>query len=179
MAGVSTDDIFQMNRYMADLTRQQLLDALTYDPDSGQFFWRDRPGARPVKSGAVAGCSAGTKIIIGLNGKLYAAHRLAWLYMTGNWPVALVDHVNGDPYDNRWSNLRGATQSENLRNRSKTRANTSGFKGVSLCKDTGRYAARIRCNYRTKYLGRYATPEEAHAAYLAAAAEMHGEFMKG
>lgn len=164
---------------MGDLTHQQLLAALIYDPYSGQFFWRDRPGARRVRSGDVAGCRAGTKIIIGLNGKLFAAHRLAWLYMTGDWPVALVDHINCDPYDNRWTNLRQATQAENLRNRTKTRANTTGFKGVSLCRDTGRYVAYIKYNYKTKYLGRYDTAQEAHAAYCAAASEIHGKFMKG
>jgi hypothetical protein len=93
--------------------------------------------------------------------------------MTGAWPPNDVDHINGVRDDNRWTNLRLATRAENLRNM-KAKTNKTGLKGVYL--NAGRYTARIRHNYTSHYLGRFDTPEEAHAAYRKAADALHGEF---
>lgn len=94
-------------------------------------------------------------------------------FLTG-WP--LTDHINGDGLDNRRSNLRPATHAENMRNRRIGSNNTSGFKGVSLNRRTGRWAACIVADGRRNWLGYHATPEAAARAYDAAARELHGEF---
>lgn len=92
-------------------------------------------------------------------------------------PSIDVDHKNRDGLDNRRCNLRLATRSENLRNRISVK-NTSGFKGVSWDKTRGLWLARIKLDGVARNLGRYATPEEAHAAYCEAAARLHGEFAR-
>ena len=94
--------------------------------------------------------------------------------MTGEWPVIDVDHKDTVKSNNRWSNLRLATTSENGQNQqSPPSHNTTGFLGVTLYKPTGRYAAFIKVNRKSRYLGYYTTPEEAHAAYVAAKRELH------
>lgn len=90
----------------------------------------------------------------------------------------LVDHINGNPLDNRKANLRLCNDTGNARNASKRKDNTSGFKGVTLHKDTGKWQASIRANGNPKYLGLFDTPEEAAKVYDAACLEHHGEFAK-
>jgi hypothetical protein len=89
-----------------------------------------------------------------------------------------VDHVNGNGLDNRRSNLRLATRSENLRNRGRNRNNKSGYKGVSLFRQTGRWQARIMHNGRYHHLGFFADPKTAHDAYSEACLRYHGEFAR-
>lgn len=96
-------------------------------------------------------------------------HRLMFLIYYGYFPE-MVDHIDGDPTNNRKSNLRAATQVQNARNRKINSNNSTGFKGV--CKDKTRFAAFISGTF----IGTFSTPEEAHAAYCAAAKELHGEF---
>jgi hypothetical protein len=90
----------------------------------------------------------------------------------------MVDHIDGDGLNNQRSNLRLATHTENLRNQRIRRDNTSGFKGVSWSKASGKWVAQIRMTGKIKYLGSFTTPEEAYAAYCAAALELHGEFAR-
>ena len=90
-----------------------------------------------------------------------------------------VDHISGDGLDNRRSNLRLATNTENSRNQPVRKSNTSGFKGADFHKAVGLWRARIRCDgNRRVHLGYFATPEEAHAAYCVAARKLHGEFAR-
>lgn len=89
-----------------------------------------------------------------------------------------IDHINGNKLDNRRENLRYATAAENVRNRVKAPNNTSGYKGVSYHRFTGKWQATIGANNKQFYLGLYSTPEEAHEAYKAAALELHGEFAR-
>lgn len=98
--------------------------------------------------------------------------------MTGAWPRQFVDHVNCDRTDNRWSNLRDASPSQNARNIGKRRDNKSGFKGVSFHNRAGRYRAEIRVKGRTRHLGLFNTPQEASKAYEAAAKSLAGEFAR-
>ncbi len=89
----------------------------------------------------------------------------------------VVDHINGDPTDNRRSNLRICTVSQNLMNRGANSNSKSGFKGVSPCHSNGRWRATINiAGSKQKHLGYFDTPEEAHAAYVEAAKQFHGEF---
>ena len=87
-----------------------------------------------------------------------------------------VDHIDGDGLNNRRSNLRACSHSENLRNHGANANNKSGFKGVSWREDRGKWRARIKVNRKEHSLGYYDTAEEAHMAYCRAAIEMHGEF---
>ena len=111
-------------------------------------------------------------------GKRYSAHRLAWLYMTGDWPPDEVDHKNRVRTDNRWDNLRLADTFTNKRNTSAYRNNKSGFKGVSWHVCSRKWRSRIRVDGKEKNLGLYDTPEQANAAYERAAREMFGEFAR-
>lgn len=104
----------------------------------------------------------------------FMAHRLVWLFAYGEMPTQEIDHINGDPLDNRIANLRLATSSENKQNVKRARSNTkTGFLGVSWNKNVARYRADISLNNRRKFLGHFDTAEQAHAAYLQAKKSMH------
>jgi hypothetical protein len=115
---------------------------------------------------------------LSIDGRQYAAHRLAWLHMTGEWPPADIDHANGDPGDNRWNNLRAATRAQNISNGRKRSTNTSGFKGVSWRSAKEKWQAAITVNGLKRFLGYFDDPAEAHAAYVRAAEKYHGEFAR-
>ena len=159
-------------------TAQQIADVLVYDPQTGVFTWRvDR--SYKVKAGDVAGKinSSGHRQIR-VRGSLYLAHQLVWVLMTGSWPVHRIDHVDNDHDHNAWHNLREATHSQNMWNR-KTNANSStGFKGVTLNKPSGKYIARVSRNGKRFSLGYFATAEEAYAARTNALTQFHGEFAR-
>lgn len=161
---------------MTDLTHTRLLEVLHYDPKTGAFTWRAKV-SRKVLVGGLAGTTQSDKITIGLFGKTYAAHRLAWFYMTGTWPPSLVDHRDLNGHNNKWRNLRLATKSTNGQNRGAQRNNTTGLKGVCHRKD-GRYTAQIKHAGKNYYLGLYDTPEDAHIAYSAAARKFHKQYAR-
>ncbi|TIW28719.1 MAG: HNH endonuclease [Mesorhizobium sp.] len=157
------------------ISQSRLQELLSYDPDTGIFRWL--PGTK--LAGAIAGSRAVLGYwVIGVADKSYKAHRLAHLYMTGAFPTDQIDHINGNREDNRWVNLRPATNTENARNASVGKNNTSGFKGVSYHKDTGKYQARIMVDRQLIHLGIYDTAEDAHAVYSAAAKDLHGKFAR-
>jgi HNH endonuclease len=159
------------------ITQARLHEILRYDPETGEFCWRVRL-SRASQIGAVAGTVSLRYRCIRIDGRNYTAHQLAWFYVTGEWATSLVDHRDGDPINNRWDNLRLATRSQNSANRRRNRNNRSGFKGVIWDRRHGGWLARIGKDGRTYYLGRYATAEEAHAAYVAKARELFGEFAR-
>ncbi len=109
----------------------------------------------------------------------YMEHRLAWFYMMGEWPKHEVDHVNGDPFDNRWINLRAATHQENQSNRGKNRNNKSGYKGVSWHRGAQKWVAQIRAHNEVTYLGLFTDPVAAALAYRKAELEAFGRFTRG
>lgn len=162
------------------LAQNLLAELLNYDPVTGVFTWKvARSGT--VKVGDVAGyvCKKDGYRHIWIGERLYTASRLAWLYMTGEWPVFTVDHENLARTDDRWENLRPATQAQQCANRGKPKSNTSGFKGVSLVKATGKWCASIKINGKSKNLGStYSTPEEAAEVYAKALTAVHGEFAR-
>jgi hypothetical protein len=153
-----------------ELTSEQVQDLLDYDFTTGVFTWRVDFGNR--KSGAVAGSKdAHGYIVITINGRAYKAHRLAWLYCHGGWPEHSIDHINGVKDDNRIANLRDVEHPLNLLNvRRAYRTNKSGFLGVS--RNGSGWRAEIRVAKKKRNLGTYDTPEQAHAAYLAAKNEI-------
>ncbi len=89
-----------------------------------------------------------------------------------------IDHINGNPLDNRKENLRICTRSQNTMNSGKPKTNTSGYKGVHLSKKHGSYAAAITVNKKIIYLGSFKTAEEAYEVYKAASVKYHGEFSR-
>ena len=160
------------------LTAEEARSLINYDPVTGEFRWRiDRGG--PVRRGALAGTynAAGYRQIM-LKGKRYYAHRLAYLMTHGAWPGHEVDHANLDKSDNRISNLRLATRSQNRANTTVTKRNTTGFKGVYYRKREQRYVASIQVDGVTHCLGYFTTAMDAHAAYSSAAANLNGEFSR-
>lgn len=154
------------------LTAERLRELLDYDPETGRFTWRVRRG--PVPAGGKAGGrpDGSGYSQIRVDGRLHLAHRLAWLYMTGDQPPVEVDHRDTDPMNNRWSNLRASTRSGNNQNvRRARRNNSSGYLGVSP--RDGRWLAQIHANGKKRWLGLFDTPELAHGAYLKAKAALH------
>jgi hypothetical protein len=129
----------------------------------------------------MAGVLAGTLdshgyVQISINRKSYLAHRLAWQYVNGIWPIGRLDHINNIRNDNRIINLREATALSNSWNVARKRTNTSGYKGVSFRRETSKWRSRIMVNGSRKHLGEFDSPEAAHAAYCDAAKDFYGEF---
>lgn len=149
--------------------------ALQYDPTSGTFTWRiHRRGT--AKAGTIAGRTNNNGYRqIKIMDRLYAAHRLAFVCQLGRWPHAFVDHINGDPLDNRWCNLREATNSQNQANRSRT-LSSSGERGVTWHKKCHKWQAAIKIDGKNIYLGLFADKSDAANAYADAARSLYGTF---
>ena len=169
---LSPDQVTQRD---GKLTADSLRLILSYNEETGLFHWRAaRPG---VLVGSIAGSIEpdGYRRIRILYRK-YHAGPLAWLYVTGEWPSQQVDHKNLDRSDDRFSNLRLATQSQNNANRRVAKSKSYSVKGIYRKK--GRWEASIQKDGHYQYLGRFATAEEAQRAYGAAAQEMFGDFAR-
>jgi hypothetical protein len=159
------------------LTQHELKRRLRYYPETGVFIW-----LIPYQHGLL-GARAGSVYPNGyryvqLEGKDYRTGRLAWFYMTGEWPTKFVDHKDTDKSNDAWDNLRLADDSQNQANRGVPSNNTSGTKGVRFEKDRQKWRAQIVVNGRSKNLGRYCTREEAMNAYERAAKAAWGEFAR-
>ena len=157
---------------MTELTAERLRELLDYDRETGVFRWKVRrsPGTK-------AGDIAGTVLKMGyrkisINDRRYAAHRLAWLYVHGHWPIDQIDHKNTDRGDNRFDNLREATPSINSQNKRRAMPNSkTGVLGVSPSR--GKFIVGIRIDGKKRNLGRYATVEAAYDVYLEAKRRFH------
>jgi hypothetical protein len=181
------------------ITQARLKELLHYDPDTGVFTWLPRKpsdftsnGTRSAEGscriwnakfvGKVAGSQNGRGYRdIEIDYHSYRANRLAWLYQTGEFPTELIDHINGARMDDRWCNLRAATNQQNIRNAAAYKTNTAGLKGahkVITRRGEVRWRATITIAGERINLGRFATAEEAHAAYCSAAREMFGPFAR-
>lgn len=165
----------------SDIPVAYVRECLSYDPETGVLRRLQRPREHFTTDRAwntwnarYAGKAAGTAygggyLAVGLkfgHKRNVQAHRVAHALMTGGWPECEIDHHDGNPSNNRWDNLRPATRGEQCQNTSR---NTGAF----WDKARGKWQAAIGLNYRSRYLGRFGTPEEAHAAYLEAKARLH------
>jgi len=162
------------------LDLQRLRELLEYSPDTGIFSWRENrlSHAGKAKVGSPAGTPKEGYISIIVEQRVYRAHRLAWLFMTGAFPAkgTEIDHINRVRSDNRWSNLRLVTRSQNNMNSGMRSDNQSGHKGVTKRRDTGKWHARITVDRRVLLLGNFITFEDAVAARRAAERQYFGEF---
>lgn len=155
-----------------ELTQEFLKEWLSYDPETGIFYWLPRPHS--YRRTYVAGCDNGNGyVIIRFKWQLYLAHRLAFFYMTGLWPKEQIDHINGKRYDNRWVNLREASPSENGTNRI--------VKGYYKHTRKGRpgiwFTARIEKNGKV-YTNTFRSEEKAKNWREAKEIELFGEFRR-
>lgn len=156
-------------------TRDDAAKLLSYNPETGALTWIVNRGG-----GARAGDPAGHRrgddgyVTVHLWHRQVAVHRLAWLYVHGEWPDGMIDHINGIRHDNRIANLRIGDASGNAQNQRKARAdNRSGFLGVHYKSDRRQWAAQITLGGRRRHLGYFTCPDEAHAAYLDAKRRLH------
>lgn len=142
------------------ITQDRLKSLLTYNPDTGEFRWRlKRPRCTP---GSIAGTpSYHGYTVIKLDGVSYKAHRLAWLYETGDWPASELDHINRVRGDNRMSNLRLASRFSNCQNRVKLETAYSKHIGVSRSFNGKRWRAYIDFNGKRRALGVFDTETQA------------------
>ncbi len=155
------------DRNSEHLTQERLRELLIYDATSGCFFWLASRRER-VKVGDVAGSVTSHGYLrIRVAGRQYPAHRLAWLYVYGEWPKHHIDHIDGNRKNNAIDNLRDVSYSGNSQNKKVAHANNKcGLLGV--CARGSRWLARITISGKLTQLGAYDTPELAHAAYLRA-----------
>lgn len=155
-----------------DLTAQRLRELLHYDPDTGVFTWLDDRGRglRGKPAGIVHPIYGYLRIEV--FSVAYAAHRLAWLYMTGDWPKSYVDHIDRTKLNNRFRNLRLVTRSENAQNIDSVRSdNILGVRGVTL--RGSKFMARITVDGKSTCIGTFCTLEEAKSAYQNAKRRLH------
>ena len=154
------------------LTAEQLREVLHYNTETGVFTWRV-PKPNVCASGAAGYVRKDGYVTITVQGRKYLGHRLAVLYVSGSWPLDVVDHINGNTSDNRIKNLRLCGQSENGQNRGKPANNTSGCKGVAFSRAAGKWVAQLGVGGHMRYLGLYADINDAIAARKAAEAKYH------
>lgn len=160
------------------LTQAQLKEILTYNPDTGDFVWKNGRPAGSTKNIKRPNRTPISYIIVGVRGRNYRAHRLAWLYMTGEFPATFLDHKDGDGLNNRWGNLRLATPRQNGYNT----ANYGRYmKGVSPQLSSGEHQGLWYYRIRTPEGKRFVkcgfkSELEAHLAYCEHAKSFQGEF---
>lgn len=169
------------------LTQERLKEILKYSPETGEFVYLvPRKGGSGINTGDIAGdlCMYGYRRI-GIDGKRYRACRLAWLYMTGEWPEKHVDHVNGIRSDDRWGNLRHASIRENAFNRGVSERCSIGIKGVGVRDIKGTTYAYADCRagnvrktrfHNVKKLGLMVAVAKASLDAIAIRESLHGEF---
>lgn len=171
------------------VTIERLKELLRYDPASG-VWTRIKEIGNQHETGLKRGkfCPVGSVanylnkkqgyMQVGVDGRTYRASRLAWFYMTGEWPTFEIDHEDRDRANDRWGNLRPATHAQNMANRKTPANNALGVKGVRLVAGmkSRPYRARIMANGKSVHLGYFETSEEANAAYAAAANRYFSEF---
>lgn len=157
-----------------NLTQARLRALLHYDPDTGLFQWRNRKHGR-ARNKTHAGCVE--KRIgyasIGIDGKVYKAHRLAWLYVHGKWPSGVIDHINHKKADNRIANLRDTNDEQNHHNRARETKSASGHLGVTWHQRDARWMAHIEASGKRHHLGYFTDLNEAIAARKAAERVYH------
>jgi len=173
---------------VSDIPASVLRDVLSYDPETGLLHWKWRPReffksdrSWKIWNTRYAGREAFAQVRVKSDtlryrtgvvmGRTMKAHRVAWTIHTGAWPAGVVEHIDNDGENNRFVNLKGSTQTANMKNARLSRANTSGVCGVVWSKLRSQWMARIRVNYRQIHLGYFGDLADAAAARRAAEAK--------
>lgn len=158
--------------HRSDLTAQRLRELVSYDLETGKFKFIVSRGSR--RSGQETGCVRDNRVMIGIDGFIYEANRLAWLWVKGVWPLGLIDHIDGNPSNNSLKNLREASYEINAQNQRSAKINNKvGLLGVSQVGKANKWQATITIHKKKRYIGVFETPELAHYAYLKAKRELH------
>lgn len=172
---------------MSELTQARLKELLDYDPHLGVFSWRKRNVRSEFSrtdnswNSRYANKPAGhiygdrERLRISIDKKRYLAHRLAWLWMTGKWPIKEIDHIDLDSLNNKWNNLREATHSQNAMNR---RGRGRFGKGIAFHSPSGLYQVRVHANNKCHTIGYFEELKDANSAYASAAKKLHGQFAR-
>lgn len=150
-----------------ELTQERLKSLLSYNPETGEFTWL--VGGSGRRAGEIAGTpnrngSGKVYMSIGIDGKTYRSHRLAWLYAYGGWPKDQIDHIDQDSTNNRLSNLRSVTNAENSKNQKIPKNNSSGVTGVYFRNKRQKWEAKITVNGKLIYLGLFDLKDDAITA---------------
>lgn len=182
---MATDQLTANRAAREQLTAETLRDLLSYDPVTGIFRWKPRNEDTRIGrswdtrlAGKVAGCRLPVGYIyVSIGGERYYAHRLAWLYVYGVWPENIVDHRDRDRGNNRITNLREATYSQNMGNSKHRKNNTSGLRGAFWNKRASKWNAKMKQSGRWLHIGTYNTALEAHEAYSKVARIYWREFL--
>ena len=162
------------------IDQDELKRQLYYDPETGIFTQAalGRRNNRSYIGKEIGSLNNSGYLAVRINYKSYLLHRLAWLYMYGEWPEYQIDHINLNRTDNRFANLRKASNAENNRNTNLRSTNKSGVKGVYWNKSNSKWRARVQFNGKFTHLGYHSTIESASAAYNAFAQKHYGEFYR-
>jgi hypothetical protein len=160
------------------ITQAELKELFDYNPETGIFTRKVSRGN--TSAGSVAGTEKEYRqscryYLIHIGPKHYLAHQLAFMWMTGETPP-MVDHINHNGLDNRWSNLRPCSVKENALNKIRYSNNTSGYKGVHFCKKHQKWSAYISKDKKRSHLGYFESAKEAAKAYDTAAKRLFGEY---
>lgn len=158
------------------ITQEELKRLFIYNPGTGEFIHTTSCRYKSFSAGDRAGTINKGYVMIRIPHRVYSAHRLAWLYMTGGWPKNCIDHINLERSDNRWLNLREATFSQNHCNKRKQSNNTSGLKGVT--RHSVKWRAKIKIGDKHVHLGLFDCPAAAAFAYMISADAHFGEFAR-
>ena len=157
----------------SNLTPQRLAEVLEYNPETGVFIMK-KMRHQKVAVGRPLPVTFGQYGRIQIDGVRYKLHRLAYLFVNGAWPSGEIDHINGEPSDNRIVNLRDVPHAINVQNKRKAFSSSkSGLLGAYLAPKTGRWLAAMRSGGRTIHIGSFSSAEEAHSAYLAMKRKIH------
>jgi len=156
-------------RVFSDDEKEWIRENIKYDPATGDFWRKITSSPRP-------GSARVSYAIFSMFNEQFLAHRVAWFLMTGEYPTGIIDHINRDRRDNRWSNLRAADKSQNGANRTWRKSNNqTGFRGVRFTR-SGKYSAQITFRKQSIYLGTFETADAAHSAYQSKGAELFGDY---
>lgn len=163
---------------MLEISIERLRELLSYDSETGLLTWlpRSAKGWNTRYAGKIAGANLRGYIVIKIDHVRFQAHRLIWAMERGEWPTSDVDHVDRNPSNNRISNLRIASRSQNVANSPSRKSSKSGVKGVHWDSVSQKWKAQIHFNGKKKSLGRFKSIEKAAEAYARAAEVAFGEF---
>jgi hypothetical protein len=167
---------------LCDLSADYVRSILDYNMETGLLTWKYRDKINKTWNSRFANKDAGSInnvcINIKIDGKLYKSHRIAWLIVTGDWPVIGIDHKDGNPFNNKFENLRLAAYYENNRNCSLRKDNKSGIKGVGWYSRYEKWTARIRVFKSNITLGYFDNIDDARKAREEAEIKYFGEFRR-